>query len=40
MDTLIAAFQKNAIEKIRLSFDYKGKRLIDRRIYDQDDAGE
>jgi hypothetical protein len=40
MDTAIAEFQKNAVEKIRVALrDYKGKRLIDMRIYYQDDAG-
>jgi hypothetical protein len=41
MDTLIGEFQKNAVEKIRIALrDYKGKRLIDLRVYYQDDAGE
>jgi hypothetical protein len=41
MDTLIVEFPKNAVEKVRLALrDYKGKQLIDLRIYYQDDAGE
>jgi hypothetical protein len=41
MDTVIAEFQQNAVEHIRLVLqEYKGKRLIDLRIYYQDDAGE
>ena len=40
-DRIIAEFQKNAVEKVRVALrDYKGKRLIDLRIYYQDDAGE
>jgi hypothetical protein len=34
MGTLISEFQKNAVEKVRVApRDYKGKRLIDLRIY-------
>lgn len=41
MDTVIAEFQKNAVEKVRGAFrEYKGRNLIDLRIYYQDEAGE
>ena len=41
MDKLIAEFQKNALETVRVSLrEYKGHRLIDFRVYYRDDNDE
>ncbi len=40
MDTVIAEFQKNAVEKVRIAVrEFKGRILLDLRIYYQDEAG-
>ena len=41
MDEIIAQFEKNATEVVRVSLtEYKGRKLIDMRVYYSDDSGE
>lgn len=41
MDEVIAQFEKNATEVIRLSLtEYRGRQLIDARVYYSDDEGQ
>jgi hypothetical protein len=41
MDELIAQFEKNATEVVRVSLtEYRGRKLVDMRVYYADDAGE
>jgi len=41
MDELIAQFEKNATEVVRVSLrEYRGRKLIDMRIHYSDDEGE
>lgn len=41
MDEVIAQFEKNATEVIRLSLtEYRGRKLIDARVYYSDDEGQ
>jgi predicted phosphoadenosine phosphosulfate sulfurtransferase len=41
MDELIAQFEKNATEVIRLSLtEYRGRKLVDVRVYYSDDEGQ
>ena len=41
MDELIAQFEKNATEVVRVSLtEYRGRKLVDMRVYYSDDAGE
>lgn len=40
MDELIAQFEKNATEVVRVSLtEYHGRKLVDVRVYYSDDAG-
>jgi len=41
MDEVIAQFEKNATEVIRLSLtEYRGRKLVDVRVYYSDDEGQ
>lgn len=41
MDELIAQFEKNATEVVRVSItEFRGRKLIDLRVYYTDDEGE
>lgn len=41
MDEVIAQFEKNATEVVRVSLsEYRGRKLIDLRVYYSDDEGE
>lgn len=41
MDELIAQFEKNATEVVRISLtEFRGRQLIDVRVYYTDDEGE
>lgn len=41
MDELIAQFEKNATEVVRVSItEFRGRKLIDLRVYYADDEGE
>ena len=41
MDELIAQFEKNATEVVRVSLtEFRGRKLIDLRVYYTDDDGE
>ena len=41
MDELIAQFEKNATEVVRVSLtEYRGRKLVDVRVHYSDDAGE
>ena len=41
MDELIAQFEKNATEVVRVSLtEFRGRKLIDLRVYYTDDEGE
>jgi hypothetical protein len=41
MDEVIAQFEKNATEVIRVSLaEYRGRKLIDVRVYYSDDEGQ
>jgi hypothetical protein len=41
MDEVIAQFEKNATEVIRISLtEYRGRKLIDARVYYSDDEGQ
>ena len=41
MDELIAQFEKNATEVVRVSLtEYRGRQLVDVRVYYCDDAGQ
>ena len=41
MDEIIAQFEKNATEVIRLSLtEYRGHKLVDIRVYYSDDEGQ
>jgi hypothetical protein len=41
MDEMIAQFEKNATEVVRVSLtEYRGRKLVDIRVYYSDDAGE
>lgn len=41
MDEVIAQFEKNATEVIRISLtEYRGRKLIDMRVYYSDDEGQ
>ena len=41
MDELIAQFEKNATEVVRVSLtEFRGRKLVDLRVYYTDDAGE
>ena len=41
MDELIVQFAKNATEVVRVSLtEYRGRKLVDVRVYYTDDAGE
>lgn len=41
MDDLIAQFEKNATEVVRVSItEFRGRKLIDLRVYYTDDEGE
>ena len=41
MDELIAQFEKNATEVVRVSLrEFRGRKLVDVRVYYTDDAGE
>jgi len=41
MDELIAQFEKNATEVVRVSLtEYRGRKLVDVRVYYSDDEGQ
>jgi hypothetical protein len=41
MDEVIAQFEKNATEVIRVSLtEYRGRKLVDMRVYYSDDEGQ
>jgi len=41
MSELIASFEKNSLEEVRISLtEFKGKELIDLRVYYQPENGE
>lgn len=41
MDELIAQFEKNATEVVRVSItEFRGRKLVDLRVYYTDDEGE
>lgn len=41
MDEVITQFEKNATEVVRISLsEYRGRKLVDMRVYYSDDAGE
>jgi len=41
MDELIAQFEKNATEVVRVSLtEYRGRKLLDVRVYYSDDEGQ
>jgi hypothetical protein len=41
MDELIAQFEKNATEVVRVSLtEYRGRKLVDMRVYYSDDEGQ
>jgi hypothetical protein len=41
MSELIASFEKNSLEEVRISLtEFKGKELIDLRVYYQPEDGE
>lgn len=41
MDELIAQFEKNATEVVRVSLtEYRGRKLVDMRVYYADDEGQ
>ena len=41
MDELIAQFEKNATEVVRVSLtEYRGRKLVDVRVYYTDDEGQ
>ena len=41
MSELIASFEKNSLEEVRISLtEFKGKQLIDLRVYYQPENGE